>query len=69
MVLECQAPSCDHRFHDSVLDPFEAVDGGFEPNGFWEFHRPAPDGFGVESLAFCSGDCVAEWREAQEVAA
>lgn len=61
--LQCQAPSCDHEFHDSVLDPFEAISTGHEGPGIWTLHREKPDEplTVVETLNFCSESCVREW--------
>lgn len=61
MSLSCQGPSCDHEFHDAVLDPHEAISGGFE-DVLYQHDRPAPDGFGVQTLYFCSFECLAEWE-------
>lgn len=65
-ALTCQGPSCDHEFHDSVLDPHEAIVDGFEPR-VWSLDRPHPEhpNIGTQTLQFCSDTCVREWLEAK----
>ena len=57
MSIVCGSPSCGYEFHDAVLDDvLEAREAGEVP--FWSYHRISEDGIGVETVRFCSEDCL-----------